>query len=71
MEAAQERALPWNAHVGGYAWRCGGRGPLRPPLTLPENGVPDDTPELHRLGLDPADFIPNVMLHFEDDFRDV
>ncbi|XP_074898403.1 cytochrome b5 domain-containing protein 1 isoform X2 [Buteo buteo] len=48
-----ERALPWNAHAGGYAWRCGGAPlhPDQPPPAPDRDGSP-----------------PTVLLYFTDDF---
>ncbi|XP_029862905.1 cytochrome b5 domain-containing protein 1 isoform X1 [Aquila chrysaetos chrysaetos] len=46
-----ERALPWNAHVGGYAWRCGGAPlhPDQPPPAPDRDGSPPHRPPLlHR-----------------------
>ncbi|GAB0201161.1 cytochrome b5 domain-containing protein 1 [Grus japonensis] len=48
-----QRALPWNAHAGGYAWRCGG-APLHPDQPSPDPH-PDGSP-------------PTVLLYFTDDF---
>ncbi|XP_074427472.1 cytochrome b5 domain-containing protein 1, partial [Larus michahellis] len=49
-----ERALPWNAHGGGYAWRCGG-------APLPLDGPPPAPA--------PDGSAPTLLLHFADDFR--
>ncbi|KAM6325733.1 cytochrome b5 domain-containing protein 1 isoform 2-T5 [Alca torda] len=49
------RALPWNAHGGGYAWRCGG-------APLPLDGPPPAPA--------PDGSAPTLLLHFADDFRE-
>ncbi|XP_071888328.1 cytochrome b5 domain-containing protein 1 [Anas platyrhynchos] len=70
VEDIQRRALPWNANARNYTWRSGGVT-LHPTLTLEENGVPDDTPELLRLAMDPVEFATTVLLYFRDNFSEL
>ncbi|XP_071656230.1 cytochrome b5 domain-containing protein 1 [Patagioenas fasciata] len=59
-------ALPWNTHILGYAWRCGGV-PVSPHLPPPppdgDDGDGDDG--------DGDDSPPTVLLYFADDFVEV
>jgi hypothetical protein len=41
--------------------------PLDMSKTLDENGVPDESAELSRLGLDAGEFIPVINIYFKDD----
>ncbi|XP_065593833.1 cytochrome b5 domain-containing protein 1-like [Cyrtonyx montezumae] len=66
LEAALRRAQSWNEHLERYV-ACYGGVPLSPHLTLEQNGIPDSTSELRSLRLDPKDFIPTVLLYFNDD----
>ncbi|XP_015739761.1 cytochrome b5 domain-containing protein 1 isoform X1 [Coturnix japonica] len=64
--AALQRARGWREQLRKYTV-CYGGVPLQPHLTLEQNGIPDGTAELRSLRLDPKDFIPTVLLYFNDD----
>ncbi|XP_065585871.1 cytochrome b5 domain-containing protein 1-like [Cyrtonyx montezumae] len=65
VEAALRRAQGWNEQLERYTV-CYGGVPLCLHLTLEQNGIPDSTSELRSLRLDPKDFIPTVLLYFND-----
>lgn len=72
VAAMQAKFLQFNAHCRSYTWKTmvGGRlRPLDPARTLEANGVPDDTAELERLGMDPhdPDHLTTILLFFNDD----
>ena len=72
VEDMQRRYLDYNAHCGSYTWKALVAGDFRPldvKKTLEENGVPDDGPELERLGLDEEhpDMLTTLLLAFNDD----
>lgn len=60
------RAKAWKEQLERYT-ACYGGVPLRLHLSLEQNGIPDSTSELRSLRLDPKDFIPTVLLYFNDD----
>ncbi|XP_072214495.1 cytochrome b5 domain-containing protein 1 [Excalfactoria chinensis] len=68
--AALWRARGWREQLQKYT-ACYGGVPLQPHLSLEQNGIPDSTSELRSLRLDPKDFIPTVLLYFNDDISDV
>lgn len=68
----QAKFAAWNAHCGSYTWKAvreGGAVTLDPAKTMAENGVPDETAELERIGLDPLDpaNLVSILLFFNDD----
>lgn len=66
MGEALWRAKAWKEQLERYT-ACYGGVPLRLHLSLEQNGIPDSTSELRSLRLDPKDFIPTVLLYFNDD----
>ncbi|XP_031464583.1 cytochrome b5 domain-containing protein 1 isoform X2 [Phasianus colchicus] len=64
--AALRRARGWKGQLEKYT-ACYGGVPLSLHLSLEQNGIPDSTSELRSLRLDPKDFIPTVLLYFNDD----
>ncbi len=60
------RYLAFNKHAFSYTAKHQGRE-LDPLLTLEANGLPDETAELERLGMDPLEYIPNIHMYFIDD----
>jgi hypothetical protein len=68
----QNKFLVHNAHCTSYTWKAlveGNFKVLDPKRTLAQNGIPDDTEELERLGVDPLhpDNVTAIMLFFNDD----
>jgi len=62
----QERYKTHSAHCKSYTWKRLGIE-LDLTKTLTENGIPDETAEYIKLGMDPAQYIPAIHLYFEDD----
>ncbi|KAM9414398.1 cytochrome b5 domain-containing protein 1, partial [Pholidichthys leucotaenia] len=69
LEEILGRYLRYNAHARSYTWKHGGRT-LDMDQTLEENGIHDDDHELERLRLDRDEFVPAVLLHFNDDLTE-
>ncbi|XP_028291327.1 cytochrome b5 domain-containing protein 1 [Gouania willdenowi] len=64
-----QRYLFYNRHADSYTWKHGGR-PLDMSRTLSENGIHDNTSELDQLSLDRDLFIPDLLLHYNDDLTE-
>lgn len=64
-----QRFLRYNAHARSYTWKHNDAD-LDMSKTLSENNIPDVNGELLRLRLDPEDFAPAIMLHFNDDLTE-
>lgn len=72
IEDMQRGYLPYNAHCGSYVWKAVVAGKFRPldvHKTLAENGIPDDSSEFEKLGLDEEDpdMLLTLLLVFTDD----
>lgn len=69
----QDKYAAYNAHCRSYTWKAmlpaGSTVQLDPAKTMAENGVPDETEELERIGLDPLDpaNVISILLFFNDD----
>ncbi|KAI9344227.1 hypothetical protein DFJ73DRAFT_941577 [Zopfochytrium polystomum] len=66
LSAIQERYMALNAHAKGYMWKRLGVL-LDMQLTLEENGIRDEGPQMERLGMDEDAYLPSVHLYFSDD----
>ncbi|XP_033839913.1 cytochrome b5 domain-containing protein 1 [Periophthalmus magnuspinnatus] len=69
MEEVLARYLTYNSHAHSYTWKHAGVA-LNMSLTLEENGLRDDDPELDDLRLDHDLFSPGLLLHFNDDLTE-
>ncbi|KAJ3585175.1 hypothetical protein NHX12_013896 [Muraenolepis orangiensis] len=70
LEEVARRYSRYNTHTAGYTWKHGG-GLLAMDRTLPENGLPDQDPELDLCRLDRDLFTPALTLHFNDDLTEL
>ncbi|EUB65110.1 Cytochrome b5 domain-containing protein 1 [Echinococcus granulosus] len=63
------RYLPCNAHAASYTWKYG-QEVLDMNKTLTENGIPDEEELLEELLLNVDDFIPEILLYYNDDLTE-
>lgn len=63
------RYLPWNAHAASYTWKHAG-DVLDMNKTLEENGIKDEDSLLEELLLNVDDFIPELLLYYNDDLTE-
>ncbi|KAJ4456182.1 putative AstB/chuR-related protein [Paratrimastix pyriformis] len=66
LEQIRSRYLSHNAHAHSYTWKFLGQT-LDMTKTLPENNIPDEDDDLHRLRMDPDAHIPTLHLYYNDD----
>lgn len=72
LAAIQDRFALVNAHAKGYIWKRLGiildmaQG-LVPDLIQDANGIPDETSEFERVGMDADLYLPAIHLYFSDD----
>ncbi|RHY04316.1 hypothetical protein DYB25_010746, partial [Aphanomyces astaci] len=62
--------LQFNAHAGSYTWKYLDGDefvPLDMAKTLAENGLPDESLEFEKLGMDANEFKPILHIYFNDD----
>ncbi|RHZ13793.1 hypothetical protein DYB37_010872 [Aphanomyces astaci] len=62
--------LQFNAHAGSYTWKYLDGDefvPLDMAKTLEENGLPDESLEFEKLGMDADEFKPILHIYFNDD----
>ncbi|RHY78738.1 hypothetical protein DYB31_006381, partial [Aphanomyces astaci] len=62
--------LQFNAHAGSYTWKYLDGDefvPLDMAKTLAENGLPDESLEFEKLGMDADEFKPILHIYFNDD----
>lgn len=70
FDAIRTRYLKINSHAMRYTWRWLCKD-IDMGKTLAANGMPDESEEMIKLGLDPDDFMPVLHLYFNDDARDL
>lgn len=63
------RYLLCNAHAASYTWKYG-QNVLDMNKTLTENGIPDEEELLEDLLLNVDDFIPELLLYYNDDLTE-
>ncbi|KAI9168389.1 hypothetical protein H9P43_007761 [Blastocladiella emersonii ATCC 22665] len=66
IQAIVQRYLAFNAHAKAYTWKYLGRV-LDLSATFAENGIPDESAELERIGINEQDWLPALFLYFSDD----
>ncbi|KAJ9584106.1 hypothetical protein L9F63_021542 [Diploptera punctata] len=66
LKRIAERIKPFNSHVGSYTFKYNNRV-LDMDKTLEENGIGDDRGKFEDVNLPEDDFIPCLMLYFNDD----
>lgn len=64
-----QRYLRYNSHARSYTWKYNGII-LDMSRTLSENNVLDEDEQLQQLRLDPDQFTPAILLHFNDDLTE-
>lgn len=69
MSEILERYLPYNSHAKSYTWKYFGRN-LEMDKNLEENGVVDESQVFFELGMDEEQFIPPIILYFNDDLTE-
>ncbi|KAM6909524.1 cytochrome b5 domain-containing protein 1 [Xenentodon cancila] len=69
LDEIQQRYLRYNDHAQSYTWNYDG-AILDMTKTLSDNGISDDDSELEELGIDRDLYIPDVLLHFNDDLTE-
>lgn len=72
VDEIRHKFLLFNAHCASYTWKAFVTGEFRAldiRKTLSANGVPDDTAELERIGMDPddPDNMTTLLICFNDD----
>jgi len=73
IDDIQAKYLAYNKHAESYVWkRLGKIGEpsmvmLDMEATLEANGLPDESSEYGRLGIDEDFYIPSLMIYFKDD----
>ncbi|XP_063237942.1 cytochrome b5 domain-containing protein 1 isoform X1 [Bacillus rossius redtenbacheri] len=66
-----ERYLPVNSHAASYTWKSVHGRVLDMDKTLEENGIPDERDAFLEIGLKETEYIPLVMLYFNDDLTEL
>ena len=63
------RYMPYNSHAESYTWKYRENN-MDMDKTLEENGVVDEDEEFYELGMDEEEFLPPIMLYFNDDLTE-
>ena len=69
MQEILKRYLPFNSHAGSYTWKFFGKN-LDMACTLEQNGVKDEGEEFFELSMEEGEFIPPIVLYFNDDLTE-
>lgn len=69
MNEILQRYMPYNSHAESYTWKYQENN-MDMSKTLEENGVVDESEEFFDLGMDEEEYLPSIMLYFNDDLTE-
>jgi hypothetical protein len=71
----QKRYFDYNKNASSYTWKImnpnGQLVSLKLNATLDENGIPNESDEFIRLGMDEDEYLPNLLLYYNDDLNEI
>lgn len=74
LQEIQERYFEYNLNASSYTWKVmsptGQCTNLKLDLTLEQNGIPDESDNFLKLGMDEDFYLPNLLIYYNDDLHD-
>lgn len=74
LQEIQERYFEYNLNASSYTWKVmspnGQFTNLKLDLTLEQNGIPDESDNFLKLGMDEDFYLPNLLIYYNDDLHD-
>lgn len=74
LDDIKNRYIEYNRNSNSYTWKilnaAGQFITLKSNLTLDQNGIPDESDNYMKLGIDEELYLPNLLMYYNDDLNE-